>query len=264
MNFYKAINLSNFHKKIGSANYVILIVMFIIILIIYYGCMNAEREKFTDNSKIYIFYHIYCNKNTLEIVKDQINKIIFSGLYESCNNIYCFLTGEETYINLCQDYIQNCGKKFSIEAIGVNDTTYERFTLLKIKKYITENDKLFYFHSKGVTKASNQYITDWRNVMEYFLIGQYKMCLKELDDYDTVGINYISNLHYSGNFWWTKGSYFLTLPDKIEDYYTAPEDYICIQKPKYRNLYSTQLEGMGHYTNLYPLKNYVDNTQTDL
>jgi hypothetical protein len=240
-------------NKIIDLNYII--VALIIIFSIFYIRMN---EKFSTDTQIYIFYHIYCNQYTLEVIKDQINKIIFSGLYDSCNNIYCFLTGEENYINICNDYIKGCGNKFSIEDIGINDKSYERFTLLKIKKYINKNDKFLYIHSKGITKGNDQYVTDWRNAMEYFLIYKYKDCLKELDDHDTVGINYIPNIHYSGNFWWTKGSYYLKLPNKIDDSYLSPENYLCTKNPKYRNLHSTKLEGLGHYKNLYPLKNYVD------
>lgn len=251
MNINQEINT----KQEININYIIIII--IILFLIYFYYFN-KTENFISNSNIYIFYHIYCNQYTLAVLKDQINKIIFSGLYASCNNIYCFLVGEKKYINICNNYIKNSGKKFSIKAIGINDTTFERFTLLKIKKYINQNDKFLYIHSKGITKKNDQYVTDWRNVMEYFLIYKYKKCLKELDNHDTVGINYIPNYHYSGNFWWTKGSYYLKLPNQIEKYYTAPEDYICINSPKYKNLYSTKLEGFKHYTNLYPIKNYID------
>jgi hypothetical protein len=234
----------------------ILIIILIIIILIFYSKFN---EQFSiNNNNIYIFYHIFCNKYTLEVVKDQINKIIFSGLYKKCDKIYCFLTGEKEYIDICIDYIKKCGSKFSIEAIDDNDKTYERFTLLKIKKYIKEGDKILYIHSKGITKQNNQYVTDWRNVMEYFLIYNFNECLKELDNYDTVGINYIKSLHYSGNFWWTNASYYMKLSDTIPNYYTATEDYICTGNPKVKNLFSTKLEGMGHYTNLYPIKNYID------
>ena len=42
-------------------------------------------------------------------------------------------------------------------------------------------------------------------------------CIKLLDEYDTVGINKIVDHHYSGNFWWTTGKYFLKLPEEISD-----------------------------------------------
>ena len=111
-------------NKIIDLNY--MIVALIIIFSIFYIRMN---EKFSTDTQIYIFYHIYCNQYTLEVIKDQINKIIFSGLYDSCNNIYCFLTGEENYINICNDYIKGCGNKFSIEDIGEQDRLH-RFYII--------------------------------------------------------------------------------------------------------------------------------------
>ena len=234
-------------------------VIIIIILFVIF-CYFSFNERFNEieNNNIYIFYHIYCNNYTLDVVKDQINKIIFSGLYNKCTKIYCFLTGNNEYIKICSDYIKRCGNKFLIEDVGIDDKTYERFTLLKIKKYIKSDDKFLYLHSKGITKQNNQYVTDWRNVMEYFLIYKFKDCLRELDNYDTVGINYINPLHYSGNFWWTKGSYYMKLDDSISDYYIAPENHICTKNPKAGNLFSTNLEGDGHYTNLFPRINDVD------
>jgi len=238
--------------------YIIIIIVIIIIFIIFFNySLNEKFNEITTN--IYVFYHIYCNQFTLDVIKDQITKIIFSGLYNKCTKIYCFLTGNEKYITECSNYIKQCGSKFSIEDIGIDDKTYERFTLLKIKKYIKSNDKFLYLHSKGVTKQNNQYVTDWRNVMEYFLIFKHQECLKELDTHDTVGINYINN-HYSGNFWWSKGLYYMTLADNIPDYYVAPEMYICTGNPKAKNLFSTKLEGHGHYKNLYSMSNYIDFT----
>jgi hypothetical protein len=229
------------------------IILVIIILVIFYLTFS-NIEKF-ESSNIYVFYHIYCNGYTLEVLKDQINKIIFSGLYDKCNKIFCFLVGEDEYIKICIDYINNQGKKFSIEAVDPNNKSFERFTLLKIKKYINDNDKFLYIHTKGITKNNNVYVTDWRNIMEYFLIYKFNKCLDELDNHDTVGINYIPGYHYSGNFWWTKGSYYKKLSDTIPNYYTAPEDYICTANPKLKSLHNTNID---HYKILYPIKNYID------
>jgi hypothetical protein len=252
---------------IKKKNY-ILFILFILILIILYRNYNLNKkyiELFNIESNTYIFYHIYSSHKTYPIVNDQINKIIFSGLYNKVNKIYVFITGEDEHVEKIKNLIERSGKKFSVEDIGINDKTYERFTLLKIKKYINENDKFLYIHSKGVTN-DNPNIVDWRNLMEYFLIYKYNDCIQMLEDYDTIGINYIDNLHYSGNFWWTKGSYFMKLPNEIGDDYTSPEDYICKSNPKIGILYSSGLQlkdedgkiGYGHYKNEYPYSKYID------
>ena len=132
---------------------------------------------------IKIFYHIYCIETTEIIVQDQINKIIFSGLYQKVETIFCFLIGETKYIESITQLLARNGKKFKIGAFGYDNPTYktilefnknvvipthpiwldqeanqnpyERFTLLLIKQFINPTDKILYIHSKGVTRSSN-------------------------------------------------------------------------------------------------------------
>jgi hypothetical protein len=183
---------------------------------------------------IYIFYHVYCNENTLAILRDQTNKMIFSGLHNTVDRIYCFLTGKEEYINLCKENITYLGHKFKIEDIGINDTTYERFTLMKIKKYIKSGDKFLYIHTKGVTHPGLTQIYYWRTFMEYFLMTKHKKIIEDLDTHDIGGIKprMAPKLHFSGNFWWATADYYLKLPDTIDDDYYAPEFYIGLMNPK--------------------------------
>jgi len=225
----------------------------------------------------YIFYHIYCNDNTYSIVSDQITKILFSGLYDEIDCIYCFLTGEENYIDQMIDYLLTCGKKFIIEKIGINDQSFERFTIHKIKNYILPDDKFLYIHSKGVSYKDCKYVYDWRTFMEYYLMNKHKKCIELLDIYDTVGVNLSHNpfMHYAGNFWWCRGSYFLTLPDiktlmidsenqnkqKPHDVHDPTkfkytENYLCMNNPNAYCMNTTS--GLYHYTVRYPLNKYVD------
>jgi hypothetical protein len=214
-------------------------------------------------SKMYVFYHIFCNEKTPEVIQDQMNKIIYSGLYNECDKIYTFLVGNDPdHIHTCEQILNYYGNKVSVEATGLCDKTKEKFTLEKIHNYICDEDHFLYIHSKGVSRVDNKTnIMDWRNVMEYFLIYQYKKCVFELNEYDTVGINFIPNFHYSGNFWWTTGKYYKTLPLKVPgDHYTAAEDYLIKSNPnvKPREMFNTGLAGFGHYRSPYPLSNYVD------
>lgn len=61
--------------------------------------------------------------------------------------------------------------------------------------------------------------------MEFFLLKEYKVCIRLLEQYDTVGVNFRGD-HYSGNFWWARGDYYLTLPNHIEKDYFAPERFL--------------------------------------
>ena len=120
-----------------------------------------------------VFFHILCNEVTEEIILNKITKIIFSGLYEECSNIFCFLVGnDEFFIEKIKGIINNSGKKFIIADIGLNDNSYERFTLLQIKKYIKPDDNILYIHTKGITRSHTHLycnIIDWVNLMDYYL-----------------------------------------------------------------------------------------------
>jgi hypothetical protein len=247
-------------------------IIFILLLLLLLFCIynsiiksNYIQESFDDdNEHIVVFYHIYCNEHTFDVLKDQINKIIWSGLYQRCSNIYCFLAGQEKYIHICKDYIKECGNKFTIEDIGINDTSYERFTLLKIKNYLQPNTKFLYLHTKGITQINNSNVENWRYLMEYFLIGKWRDCIQELKNHDIVGINKYNPEngwpieHYSGNFWWATSDYFNKLPDEIGKEYNDPEYYIFLKDPKSKTLFSSGLEGHGHYLHPFPLNKYLD------
>jgi hypothetical protein len=219
---------------------------------------------------IYLFYHICCTDSAFGIVKDQITKIIFSGLYKKVTKIYCCLVGTNPYIlNDISKILEQHGTKFSILAYGQNDTTFERFTLNRIKALVQPEDKLLYLHTKGVSHTVSQAIqsiASWRTSMEYFLIARHEQCLADLDTHDAVGIMWhgthqpqfkgVNYMHFSGNFWWTTGAYFKTLPEKIGEEYWDPEMYIGKGNPKVRVYYDPV--GFNPYADVIQPRSYVD------
>jgi len=175
-------------------------------------------------------------------VRDQTTKIIYSGLYNDVKQIYCFLTGEKHSVAVIKSYIETLPKKFKIEAVGVDDMSYERFTLNKIKGIVGDNDRFLYIHSKGVSRVqensiASEHIYLWRNYMEYYMIANYRKCLEKLQTHDIVGVAYKNvqiGPHFSGNFWWSTGKYFKDLAaiHTIGSYYNDPESYIFKGSPK--------------------------------
>ena len=90
-----------------------------------------------------------------------------------------------------------------------------------------------YMHTKGLShfygsvKKYTMYITNvntWRKFMEYVCIDQWRECVKDLADNDAVGMNLFKQpfVHYSGNFWWSKGSHIVKLPDPMSDLKNSP------------------------------------------
>ena len=204
---------------------------------------RTRRLRGGGGHNTYIFYHIYCDKTTLDIVRDQVTKIIWSGLYGEVKQIYCFLAGAKDKIAQIEAYIQTLPEKFKIQKKGVDDKSYERLTLNSIKDLVTDTDKFLYLHTKGVTRthdkgAAAECVTLWRNYMEYYLIALYKKCLAKLVDHDVVGSLYKDvqiGPHFSGNFWWSTGAYFKRLSSEhsIGEFYTDPEVYIFKGLPNF-------------------------------
>ena len=236
--------------------------------------LKRKRVNQTGGSQpgpnIYVFYHIYCNKNTEAVVKDQAFRIVFSGLYKRVTAIKCFLVGQPDIIPKIKTVLQNIGKKFEITKEGPNDTSYERFTLLDIPNHIQPHDKFLYIHSKGVSEISHfsgktpeyENIFWWRTWMEYYLIGQFEKCLEELNSHDIVGVNYLAKLigpHFSGNFWWSTGAYYLRLGKSIGPMYYEPEKYIFSGKPRHKDIDHGRIhENQSMYSEPFYSSKYID------
>jgi hypothetical protein len=212
-----------------------------------------------------VFYHIFCNEKTLPVVQDQVTKLIFSGLYENVTSINCFVVGEETFAQPILSFLSSSGSKFNICEISHDDKTYERFTLTKINKYIQPEDKFLYMHTKGVSKDDSYHnnVYDWRTFMEYNLFHKYQECIALLDVYDVVGVNFqqIPSNHFSGNFWWCRGSYYMKLHPAFlyKNYwgstYLAPEMYVCTANPNLKELTRSTIK--DHYKEPYSYGRYV-------
>jgi hypothetical protein len=221
--------------------------------------------------QVYIFYHIFCNSNTLAVVRDQVTKIIFSGLYEDVSKIFCFLTGNKENVAIVETFLKTLPKKFSIQEIGIDDKSFERFTLNKIKDIVHDKDKFLYIHSKGVTHPQNQNEASdavylWRNYMEFYLIRHYKKCLEKLATHDIVGAIYKDFMigpHFSGNFWWSTGAYFkrLIAGHTIGDFYMDPESFIFKAKPTFYKMDGTRIANDSIlYKDPMHMKRYMDDS----
>ena len=200
----------------------------------------------------YIYIHICCINNW----KDIFNKLFFnikeSGLYNIITKIKCnFLTKnkEDAY------YI----KDDKIEIIGIKDdlNSYEPSTLnLLYEHAFLEKFNVLYIHTKGVKhNNTNPCVTDWTHYLSYFNMYKYDICIKNLEEYDTVGVNLqdVPQLHYSGNFWWSKSDYIKKLK-RCENSYHSPEFWITEKKiGKYLGLW---LSNVNHYICRYDESNY--------
>jgi hypothetical protein len=202
-----------------------------------------------SNRNIVGYFHI-CQKKGWQKSFDLIfSKIKSSGLYNATIEINIGIVNNVGYVI---DDIRLNDPKFKIILCNPEEE-YERPTLYYMRIYadVYPADYCYwYVHSKGIRHwggPSESFVIDWINFMLYWNIEKWKLAVKILETYDTYGCNAIGRLHYSGNFWWTNASHLKHLPVHIGDYYTGPEDWICIKNDKMFNIYSSGLEGHGHY-----------------
>jgi len=227
----------------------------VIALGVFGRCTNEGRVIRTQ-----VFYHIYAAGDWSIVVNDQLTKIAFTGLYKTVQAINCFIVADnQTDLDKATVLLSSWGGKFIIRDSILKDPTYERFTLMKMKPLINPHDRILYIHSKGVSHhdemAPNIYW--WRNYMEFFLRKEYKLCIRLLEQYDTVGVNFRGD-HYSGNFWWARGDYYLTLPNHIEKDYFAPERFLLKDHNDSSKVFSLWQSGIDHYRDAYQPRHFID------
>lgn len=195
-------------------------------------------------------------KRSLSMILDA---ILYSGLYEVIQEIRCCIVNDMSI--LIPDEILNY-PKLNIVYVGYSHE-YERPTLLHMRNSVIKdkNDtQYFYCHTKGLRwfgTLQEPFIIDWIKLLLYWNIEKWKYAVVKLKDHDTYGCNYyiqdnINPSHYSGNFFWTTHTYLSSLPQTIGPNYNDPEFWLCLKNPNYFNAFSSGLEGMGHYTKLYP------------
>jgi len=181
-------------------------------------------------NKSYIYIHICCINNWVEIVSLLFEKIKESGLYNHITKIRCVILG---------NYLSNedLFKDNKIEIIyhNIDIRLHEKITINIIYDTVSESNddfNILYIHSKGVKhNGQNQCVKDWVDYLIYFNIENYRSCLEKLKDYDVVGVNLNKEpcIHYSGNFWWSKASHVKKIGLLTNDEYIGPEKYITQQ-----------------------------------
>lgn len=208
---------------------------------------------------IKLFYHCCAINHCVDVVSEYIKLVNYSGLYDWVESINIFICGVPDVISKVTALFGSAGAKYKIRLIAPGDASYERLTLTRIRNYIEPHDVLLYTHSKSVTRLDRrENVQYWMDFMHYHLIRNWGECVDQLRGCDCVGVNYETNPkpHYSGNFWWVRGDYFLTLPEVIGADYWAPElEFLFLNNPRYVCVAHSKV---NHYLVPYPFKEYID------
>lgn len=181
--------------------------------------------------------------------------------------------------NIDRLYLINLGPKIRVEDPKIKVINYSddiklyEFPTLQLLHIFSKftNSKILYIHTKGTLHPNNSYVKDWKNMMLYFMIEEYKNCLDLLDRYDIVGCNYRTHpvKHYSGNFWWANSNYLsknpclIYFPDKYLVRYDC--EFWLFKNPnhKYCDIHNDNFEG-GNYRFPYPRSLYTNKSPIEL
>jgi len=219
------------------------------------------KEKIEPHNKEninLIVYLIYCVNDYLEIVNQQLNRIKISGLYDWCDKLEITCINTKDDFEDIEELLKNL-KKVTLNKFTTNNYEYEGIN--KVWEYSQQySGKVFYFHTKGVSNNYNNNIENkkserkvkgvawWKEIMEHYLIDNYKECIEKLDQYDQCGVTNNGGWWW-GNFWWAN----LNFIKANEKPYHESRWYYEAWLNKYRNpsVYEFfHFEFNGYYTNL--------------
>lgn len=152
----------------------------------------------------------WCN-----VVLEQINTLIDSGLYDTVDAIYVGVVGDvDAVLALLKPY-----RKIYQAHHTTNHHAYEFGTLWAMQQMAASGQQFeaLYMHTKGVSYCDAQMGAVWRRHMARHLITAWQQCRVHLKDNDLVSVNWREATeqypaHFSGNFFWTTAKYLRRLP----------------------------------------------------
>jgi len=163
-----------------------------------------------------VVYHIFCVGDYLDVVNKQVTRIKESGLYEWVDSIYV------SCVDINGEYLGIDELFEGMDKVNLFKTTqnhYEWWGISKVWELSQHNEgKVLYLHTKGVSnkyvKIGHDEISDlkvkgiswWKEMLEYFVIDNWRQCVDALDNVDNCGATCINGWWW-GNFWWANLSW---------------------------------------------------------
>lgn len=183
------------------------------------------------------FWHVFLTNHWYTIVSEQLRIILFSGLYERCQEISIGCIGNTVERDWLQRCFVNLYPKLKIKYWSERPEDYEYPTIRLIQQDHGFNVG-FYFHSKGVTHPTETAFNHWRGWLNEAILNQWEVHYNNImSGYDVSSVNFLKSPdHFSGNFFWFNREYINLLPlvDRMDwSYRWGPEQWICRGKGHY-------------------------------
>lgn len=161
------------------------------------------------------FVHISCMGSQWQVVASELfNAISNSKLCNKSDLIHIGIVGtKENFEYLVNAY--NSLSNLQFHSFGEEFNQYEYPTLMLLqdeaRKY--PESKMFYCHSKGVSRDTQDPFTKyWRQYMIKEVILDHQKHISSLDFHNVSGNMWSDGTHFSGNFWWANAAHINTLP----------------------------------------------------
>jgi len=188
-----------------------------------------------------MFFHVFPRNHWYDIVHEILRCFRKAEVPQP---VYVGLAGGETEKIELKELAKFLSVQLDVQRIP--DNRFEQPTILALWKSAqnSEADVYGYVHTKGVTSVCPT-SAKWRWVMAYWIILQWKECIRKIheDRLDTIGCLYNHSWpNYAGNFWWATRPWIASLPEpkpSIDRY--DFERWLCQRQPM--RFYSFVAEG---------------------
>ena len=130
------------------------------------------------------------------MIEDRFNRWTSSGLAQATTRIFATVVGPDAE-EAVGSVAAACGERLEIVYIA-RSLMLERPILEYMRRFCEDGEPLAracsYVHAKGGTQErfQNPNVTDWRRLMEHFVVERWQDCLAALDDHDVCGVNWRS------------------------------------------------------------------------
>lgn len=201
----------------------------------YRGIKDIHEAKLTspiDSQETRIVFFAYCAGEYLDIIREDIKRIVDTGLYDKVTKLFLVLSLPDSTDTAPVDKVKLITDPYDKVEISIcSGNKFEHYGIVKAwveaHKY---NGQLFYFHAKGVTGfySDNNKHSDWKRegdasfkeVLKYFTIDKHEKCLEKLKEYDEVIVSDSYARGWpSGNFWWVNTEFLRTVHFPFESNY---------------------------------------------
>lgn len=151
--------------------------------------------------KLAAFLHVFQTESGAFIYHNQIHRLFTSGLINELDYFYIGVSGNQKMFSIPKGAVVNYN----------SNSKDEGDTVIAAANFSMQNPncKLLFLHTKGASRSHVASIEAWRLFMEYFVIDNWRTCVKELETYNAVGVKLRQKPlpHFSGNFWWANTNY---------------------------------------------------------